>query len=118
VDVGRRSCGRCRVRQGADPIEHRAAALDILSGLDDRVAVQPELCGEQMSLADAALLPFVRQYAQVDRDWFDRQPLPKLRHWLERHLASALFERISLRVPPWSQGDPPIHFPVQVGSQL
>jgi hypothetical protein len=57
------------------------------------------------------LLPFVRQYAQVDRGWFDAQPLPNLKPWLERHLSSPLFERISLRVQPWSEGAPAIFFP-------
>jgi glutathione S-transferase len=98
-------------RHGADPIEHRAAGLEILAGLDDRLATRTELCGDRMSLADAALLPFVRQYAQVDRAWFDGQKLPRLGRWLERHLASPLFDLISVRVRPWTQGDPPIRFP-------
>jgi glutathione S-transferase len=98
-------------RYDADPVEHRFAGLDILSGLNDRLAAHANLCGERMSLADAALLPFVRQYAEVDRGWFDAQPLPDLRSWLQRHLRSPLYERISLRVHPWSEGDPPILFP-------
>jgi glutathione S-transferase len=98
-------------RHGADPAEHRSAGLAILAGLEPRLAAQPELCGEHMSLADAALLPFVRQFAQVDRAWFDGQPLPNLRRWLERHLGSPIFDRISLRVRPWSEGDAPVRFP-------
>lgn len=105
-------------RYGVDPIEHRSAGLDILSGLDDRLARQANLCGDQMSLADAALLPFVRQFAQVDRAWFDRQPLPNLRQWLDRHLSSPLFDRIAVRVAPWSEGDPPIIFPALTRSQF
>jgi glutathione S-transferase len=92
-------------------VEHRAAGLNILSGLEDRLAGQAHLCGEAMSLADAALLPFVRQYANVDGAWFAAQPLPNLKSWLERHLSSTLFARISVRVAPWSKGDPPIVFP-------
>jgi glutathione S-transferase len=98
-------------RCGVDPLDNRSAGLVILSGLDARLAAHANLCGDAMSLADAALLPFVRQYAQVDGAWFDAQPLPNLRQWLERHLSSPLFERISLRVRPWSEGDPPILFP-------
>jgi glutathione S-transferase len=98
-------------RYGVDPAEHRSAGLDILIGLHERLTAQANLCGERMSLADAALLPFVRQYAEVDRSWFDAQPLPSLRRWLERHLSSPLYERISVRVNPWSEGDPPILFP-------
>jgi glutathione S-transferase len=98
-------------RYGVDPVGHRSAGLKMLCGLNDRLAGQANLCGDRMSLADAALLPFVRQYAQADRAWFDAQPLPNLKRWLERHLSSPLFESISTRVPPWSEGDPPILFP-------
>jgi glutathione S-transferase len=98
-------------RYGVDPVEHRSAGLEILIGLDERLAAHANLCGDGTSLADAALLPFVRQYTQVDRAWFDDQPLPNLRQWLERHLSSRMFHRISLRVRPWSEGDPPILFP-------
>jgi glutathione S-transferase len=103
-------------RYGVDPVEHRAAALEVLSRYDDALSARANLCSDRMSLADAALLPFVKQYAQVDRAWFDAQPLRNLRQWLERHLSSPLFDRISLRVKPWSQGDPAILFPAPAGS--
>lgn len=98
-------------RYGVDPVEHRSAGLAILSSLDRRLAVRANLCGDRMSLADAALLPFVRQYAQVDRAWFDCQPLSDLHLWLERHVASPLFDRIAIRVQPWSEGDAVVIFP-------
>ena len=98
-------------RYGVDPVEHRSAGLEILMNLDDRLAAQANLCGEGMTLADAALLPFVRQYAQVDPAWFAGHPLPNLKGWLDRHLSSPLFDRISVRVQPWSEGDPPHTWP-------
>jgi glutathione S-transferase len=98
-------------RHGVDPLAHRAAGLDILADPDARLATKSNLCGDLISLADAALLPFVRQYAEVDRAWFDAQPLPNLNAWLARHLASPLFDRIALRVSPWSDGDAPTFFP-------
>jgi glutathione S-transferase len=104
-------------RLGSDAIEHRSACLLVMSDLDERLSTQPNLCGERMSLADAALLPFVRQLAQCDRAWFDVQPLPNLQQWLERHLSSPLFSRISLRLKPWAEGDPPILFPEPPGAQ-
>lgn len=92
-------------RYGVDPLEHRSAALHILSDLDERTSASTNLCGERMSLADAALMPFVRQFSLVDPTWFSSQPLPSLKGWLARHLSSPLFERISVRVEPWSEGD-------------
>jgi hypothetical protein len=53
-------------------------------------------------------MPFVRQFAAVDREWFDAQTLPHLRTWLNFHLTSDLFKAIMLRAPIWSPGDIPI----------
>lgn len=66
-----------------------------LSALDTRLQAQPCLFGVHWSLADMALLPFVRQFAQVDRVWFDATPaLPALRAWLQRGLALPLFATV------------------------
>ncbi|MGY4395803.1 glutathione S-transferase [Sphingomonas sp. UYAg733] len=80
-------------RHGADPIEHRAAGLTLLGVLEERLAITPNLCGENRSLTDIALMPFVRQFAAVDRDWFDAQTLPGVQPWLAQHIASDLFVR-------------------------
>ena len=89
----------------------REKGLQLLAVLDERLRQSANLCGPSMSLADAAILPFVRQYAQVDRVWFDGIPLPALKSWLARHLASPLFQRIAVRLKPWSPGDADIRFP-------
>lgn len=80
-------------RHGADPIEQREAALALLGVLEERLAITPNLCGERRSLTDIALMPFVRQFAAVDRDWFDALALPGVQAWLARHIASDLFVR-------------------------
>ncbi|MCF9016490.1 glutathione S-transferase, partial [Pseudomonas carnis] len=49
------------------------------------------LLAEHLSLADAALAPFVRQFAHVDREWFARTPYQRLQVWLQRFLESPLF---------------------------
>ena len=66
-----------------------------LADLETRLHSQPWLCSTRCSLADMALLPFVRQFAQVDRVWFDAAPaLPALRAWLQRGLALPLFATV------------------------
>jgi glutathione S-transferase len=94
-------------RHGSAPDRHRDAGLRLLRDLDARIAARGQLCGSLPGLADAAIMPFVRQFARVDRDWFDAQPLSCLKGWLAGHLASDLFEGIMQRVVPWSSGDPP-----------
>lgn len=98
-------------RHGSDPMEHRQAGLDLLQPLEQRLAAHRNLCAEDCGMTDAAIFPFVRQFAQTDRAWFDAQPLPRLQAWLERHLASALFSAIMLRLEPWQPGDPAVEFP-------
>jgi glutathione S-transferase len=89
-------------RHGSDPGSHRDSGLRFLCDLNARVAVAGQLCGRDRGLTDAAIMPFVRQFAGVDRDWFDAQPLASLKAWLAGHLASELFDRIMQRAEPWS----------------
>ncbi len=98
-------------RHGTDPAEHRDAALDLLRPLEARLQASPYLCGDLMGLTDAALMPFVRQYAQTDRAWFDALPLPGLQAWLARLTGSSLFEAAMVRLAPWRAGYAQILFP-------
>jgi glutathione S-transferase len=98
-------------RHASDPIEYRAAGLAILVDLEARLRLTANLCGDAMSFTDAAIMPFVRQFAETDRFWFDAQPLPKLGAWLGHHLASPLFEHAMIRLQPWRTGDAPVWFP-------
>lgn len=95
-------------RHDVDAMIHRERGLGFLRGIDARLAADGQLCGPVRGLADAALMPFVRQFAAVDRAWFDAQPLPDLKTWLAWHLASGLFHAIMLRVTPWSPYEPPV----------
>lgn len=98
-------------RHASDPIEHRSAGLELLGALEERLATQDNLCGNKRGITDVAIFPFVRQFAETDRAWFDRQPLSRLQAWLRRHLTSALFEAIMVRLEPWRSGDLPLDFP-------
>lgn len=93
-----------------DPRPHRAAAYDILLALDARLAGQDQLCGPSRTLADIASFPFIRQFANHDRGWFDAQPIPNLQRWLAGHLESELFKSIMPKFAPWKAGGEVIHF--------
>lgn len=98
-------------RHASDPVEHRQAGLELLANLEERLAEQSNLCGDERGIADIAIFPFVRQFAETDRGWFDAQPLPRLQAWLGRHLASELFATVMVRLQPWQPDDPPVEFP-------
>ena len=63
-------------RYGADPRAHSESGLAFLRELDGRLAAAGQLCGPVRGLTDAAIMPFVRQFAAVDREWFSALPLP------------------------------------------
>ncbi|WBH18284.1 glutathione S-transferase [Sphingomonas radiodurans] len=94
-------------RYKSDRFAHRESGLALLNEIDGRLAGGRQLCGSLRGLADVAIMPFVRQFAAVDRQWFDAQPLPRLQKWLAGHLASDLFNAIMVRHAPWSAGDRP-----------
>jgi glutathione S-transferase len=95
-------------RYGVDPLKHRATGMEFLQELDDRLGRTSQLCGPVRSLADAAIMPFVRQFAGVDQAWFSDQSLDHLKVWLANHISSELFDLIMLRVAPWSPADRPV----------
>ncbi|MEM8658559.1 MAG: glutathione S-transferase [Pseudomonadota bacterium] len=93
---------------GTDPAEHRARAATFLADLDRHL--DPWIFA-QPSLADYAILPFVRQFAFIDKDWFDSQPWPGVQAWLEAFLTSEAFHTIMPKFPQWQDGDAPTYFP-------
>jgi glutathione S-transferase len=97
-------------RHGSDPALFRAEGHEFLVVLEARLKRSANLCGSDMTLTDAAILPFVRQFAAIDRGWFAAQQLPALKVWLARHLASALFEAAMVRLAPWHPGNAPVLF--------
>lgn len=88
----------------------RDDAMVWLHSLDQRLAGSPQLLGDEVSLADLALMPFVRQFAQVDADWFGAHGPQHVRAWLQGWTASALFEQVMVKVPRWQPGQEALRF--------
>lgn len=96
--------------EGFGEVDHRTEGLAILRDLDARLADQQQLCGETRTLADIATFPFIRQFANTDRAWFDAQDLPHLQRWLAGHLESDLFASVMPKFTPWKAGDEAVIF--------
>lgn len=88
----------------------RAKAAEFLKKLEVLLQANSWLLGDKPTLADYAILPFVRQFANTDRAWFDAQPWPELVGWLDRFLDSRIFLDIMSKYVPWSEGDKPVWF--------
>jgi glutathione S-transferase len=76
---------------------YRQQAEPWLAELEALLAQHTYLFAEHPSLADAALLPLMRQFAGVEPQWFAEAPYPRLRNWLQGWLESALFKAIMAR---------------------
>ena len=91
-------------------IINRQTAADFLITLE-KMLKEGFLFGPNPTLADMAILPFVRQFAFIDKSWFDAQPWPSLQRWLAGFLASDLFAAVMPKYPRWQTGDVISHFP-------
>ena len=95
----------------ADPVYHREQAERFLSQLDGKLRQHDFLFGTTISLADAAIGPFVRQFANTNREWFDSTSYDALKGWRKRFLSWPLFLSIMSKYPQWHVGDEPILIP-------
>ena len=85
-------------------MEHyRSQAEKFLAVLEEKLTTQKYLLSESISLADVAIFPFVRQFAFVDKDWFDNSSYPKLKCWLNSFLNSALFLAVMEKHSIWQE---------------
>ena len=89
----------------------RARGALFLMRLDELLQVRRCLHGDLPALADIAMAPFVRQFAQVDAAWFDQQPWPALHAWLRARLEAPMFEHVLAKYAPWRSGQHGIGFP-------
>jgi len=99
-------CYKYAERYPEHPADYYRAQGEVFLGkLERRLEQHVWLCGERISVADVSIFPFVRQFAHVDKAWFDGAAYPRLRAWLNYFLQSALFARIMQKYPQWREGD-------------
>ncbi|MCS3839202.1 glutathione S-transferase [Pseudomonas sp. JAI111] len=73
---------------------YRAEGEVFLRKLDELLDGRDYLLAGHPTLADVALMPFIRQFAHVDREWFAQTPYVRLQAWLQRFLESELFTTV------------------------
>ena len=91
--------------------EYRQKGEAFLQILEALLTKNTYLLGDSMTIADISIMPFVRQFAHVDRDVFYSLPYPKLQIWLKNWLAHPLFIQAMTKFQPWQDGDEPVIFP-------
>lgn len=73
---------------------YRAEGEVFLRKLEEVLDGRDYLLADHPTLADVALMPFIRQFAHVDREWFAQTPYRRLQVWLQRFLESVLFTSV------------------------
>ena len=91
----------------ADGLAYRAQGAAILLQWEERLTTQPALHGTHWGFLDAAIAPFVRQFAHTDTNWFAAQPWPQLQRWLAEFEASPALAAVMEKVPLWKAADAP-----------
>ena len=91
--------------ENVDSTTHRDLAKNYLDELD-------VLLGSNISTAlSDALFPFVRQFANHDREWFDSQTWQNVHEWLETNLTSTEFAVCMKKYAQWQPGHDLLEFP-------
>ena len=80
--------------------------------LEELLTKNPYLLGKGITLADIGIMPFVRQFAHVNRDVFYNLPYPNLQRWLQDWLQHPLFLQAMTKFQPWQDGDEVVVFPL------
>ena len=81
--------------------ECRAACEHYIKMLEIRLTEHRYLMSARESLLDIALLPFIRQFARIERQWYLQSPYPHVKEWLNRYLQSPMFTKVMAKYPLW-----------------
>ena len=92
--------------------EYRQKGEVFLQLLEELLTKNPYLLGKGITLADIGIMPFVRQFAHVNRDVFYNLPYPNLQRWLQDWLQHPLFLQAMTKFQPWQDGDEVVVFPL------
>ncbi len=90
---------------------YRAEGEKFLIRLEEMLQANTFLAGDNMTVADVAVFPFVRQFAHVDKNWFYQSKYLKLQQWLDSILELVLFKDVMKKYKPWKEGAEIIMFP-------
>ncbi len=95
--------------EGAVAKEHRNQNIETLEHLNGLLISNQYLFGDEISFADIAIAPFVRQFANTDKTWFHETSFTALITWLDRFCNSGLFEAVMTKYIPWKNEDDAIY---------
>lgn len=99
-------------------LEYRQKGEVFLQELENLLTSNRYLLGNNISIADIGIMPFVRQFAHVDRESFYSLPYPNLQRWLREWLEHPAFKQVMMKYQPWQEGNDVVVFPGIEGFDL
>ncbi len=93
---------RASARYHNDDLEQRRQQCETLvAPLEARLSQHQYLFGETPCIADYALMPFISQFARVEKKWFVQSEYVNVAKWLKAHYDSNLYTKIMRQYPQW-----------------
>lgn len=86
---------------------YRKKCSETVSDYENKLKINKYILGELCCLADVAIFPFIRQFANVDREWFSNK-YPNLDNWLINWIESSLFKSIMDKYKQWEPEHTPL----------
>lgn len=83
---------------------YRQEGEEFFEKLERNLSKHRYLAADSITLADMAIFPFIRQFANSDTKWFAASPYSRLQDWLDGFLSSERFAYIMKKRPIWEEG--------------
>ncbi|MDG1995751.1 MAG: glutathione S-transferase [Emcibacteraceae bacterium] len=91
--------------------DHRENGDFFLKKLNDILYDSLFLSADHQTVTDIAIFPFIRQFAFVDKAYFDDRPYQSLQRWLDWHIESDTFKDIMHKYARWEPVHDTVYFP-------
>jgi len=88
---------------------YRQRGEEFLEELEDMLNDNRFLLAPHMTIADIAVFPLVREFAMVDKKWFDNSPYQKLKQWLIAISDTDWFKQAIKQHKIWQSGSEDIY---------
>ena len=91
-----------------DPIVYRKKNIPFLKNLNERLKNSKFLFDDKIDFADYCIFPFIRQFRNVNVEWFENLNFKFLNNWFSIILESDEFKSIMKKHKIWESTDKPI----------
>ena len=87
---------------------YREQGEQFLQAIDKALQESCYLVSQKLTAADIAIFPFVRQFINVDKQWWESADYPFIERWFLEISASDFFTEVMKNRPVWESGHNPL----------